>query len=175
MFRLLRHYSRLTRSDKEYAVIHINPSVIPTFFPALRIFKYNTTEVTNDEVETTKKAKKRHPDAPSHVNTFLTPLGYTQYFINLTYANLYPNITPEYTVEYTTWNDYRMKDLTVPSWIQLARKIVSHGFRSSLWKRIQENLMVGTKSLVRQKSKRRHRYSEGREKGPEDYIASLSF
>ena len=52
--------------------------------------------------------------------------------MNLTYVNLYANITPEFTVEYTTWNDYNMKDLTVPSWVQLARKIVSHGFRSSL-------------------------------------------
>ena len=69
-------------------------------------------------------------------------------------------------------NDYNM--LTVLSWTQLARKIVSHGFRSSLWKRIQDNLMVGTKKLVRQKSKRHYRNSESREKGPEDYIASLS-
>src|ERR1043165_3177779 len=68
MIRLLKHYRRLSRSKKEYAVIHINPSIIPTFFPALRIFKYNITEVTNDEIDITKK---RHSKAPSHENTFL--------------------------------------------------------------------------------------------------------
>ncbi|CAI2169929.1 19577_t:CDS:2 [Funneliformis geosporum] len=180
MNKLLKHYRKipLTREvEKEYAVININPSVIPTFFPALRIFDYNITELANEdhEVNSTKKSKK---DSPSQVNTFLTPLGYTQYFINLTHANLYPNITPEYIIEYTTWNEYHMNDLTVPSWIQLARRIVNRGFRSSLWKKFQEHLMVGTRSLIRQKNKRSYRNSDSddRVKGPEDYIVSeLSF
>ncbi|CAG8734459.1 16457_t:CDS:2, partial [Funneliformis mosseae] len=155
------HYRKVpfTREiEKEYAVININPSIIPTFFPALRIFDYNTTELTNEdyEVNLAEKSKKDYLNSPAHVNTFLTPLGYTQYFMNLTHANLYPNITPEYIIEYTTWNDYNMNDLTVPSWIQLARRIVNHGFRSSLWKRIQDHLMVGTRSLIREKNKRHY-------------------
>ncbi|CAG8698057.1 13027_t:CDS:2, partial [Cetraspora pellucida] len=81
---------------KEYAVVHINPSIIPVFYPALRIFKYNTTEVEH----------------------------------------------------YTTWDDYDMKDLTVPSWINLARKVTNRKFKNVLWRKIQGNLMVGTKSLI---------------------------
>jgi endopolyphosphatase len=179
--RLLKHYNKvLPRSrgflDKEYAVIHINPSIIPTFFPALRIFKYNTTVVTKgdkmDDVDDVDSMRKRRKHRPSVINTFLTPLGYTQYFINLTHANLYPNITPEFTIEYTTWDDYRMKDLTVSSWLQLAQKIVSRGLRSSLWKRVQEHLMVGTRSLIRNKKKKHYEPTDSREKGPEDYIVS---
>src|SRR5204863_9790030 len=76
MNKLLRHYNKVARSkSKEYAVININPSIIPTFFPALRIFNYNTTEVTNrdtidtidDEIDLTKKRKRkrkvRHPNS----------------------------------------------------------------------------------------------------------------
>ncbi|CAB4389383.1 unnamed protein product [Rhizophagus irregularis] len=185
--RLINHYNKvLPRSrefvEKEYAVIHINPSIIPTFFPALRIFKYNTTVVTKGDIkEDTKKdtidddvdsTRRRRRDRSSATNTFLTPLGYTQYFINLTHANLYPNITPEYTIEYTTWDDYRMKDLTVSSWLQLTQKIVSRGLRSSLWKKIQEHLMVGTRSLIRRKKKKHYEPAESREKGPEDYLVS---
>ncbi|CAG8461091.1 4055_t:CDS:2 [Cetraspora pellucida] len=131
---------------KEYAVVHINPSIIPVFHPALRIFKYNTTEVEHKKKN--KRPKSQDPEAPSHKNTFLTPLGYTQYFINLTHSNLFPNQEPEYNIEYTTWDDYDMKDLTVPSWINLARKVTNRKFKNVMWRKIQGNLMVGTKSLV---------------------------
>lgn len=169
---LHHHYSAIPpHTDhlaNDYVVVNINPSVIPTFFPALRIVKYNTTEVTRDEVDSTKL----------HQNTFLTPLGYTQYFMNLTQANLYPNITPEYTVEYTTWDDYLMKDLTVPSWIHLAREIANNGLDGSLWEKVREFLLVGTNSLINQKNKsfQQCTYSSCSAKGPEDYLASeLSF
>ncbi|RIA88153.1 Metallo-dependent phosphatase-like protein [Glomus cerebriforme] len=181
MKKLLNHYRTLPPLTddvvKDYAVVHINPSIIPTFFPALRIFKYNTTEVTNRNTNAISDL-----DAPSRKNTFLTPLGYTQYFINLTHANLYPNVTPEFTVEYTTWDDYFLKDLTIPSWIQLARKIVNDGLtglNSALWEKIQEHLLVGTRDLINRKSQSSYQqciYSKCRAKGPEDYIASeLSF
>ncbi|CAI2184747.1 13764_t:CDS:2 [Funneliformis geosporum] len=169
---LFHHYRAIpSHTDdlaKDYVVVNINPSVIPTFFPALRIVKYNTTEVTREEVGTTK----------SHQNTFLTPLGYTQYFMNITQANLYPNVTPEYTVEYTTWDDYFMKDLTVPSWIQLARDIANNGLDGSLWEKVQEYLLVGANSLIKRKNKsfQQCRYSSCSAKGPEDYLVSeLSF
>ncbi|GBC02400.1 hypothetical protein RclHR1_00460038 [Rhizophagus clarus] len=180
--RLLNHYDKvLPRSkglvEKEYAVVHINPSIIPTFFPALRIFKYNTTVATkdytkDDTIDDVDSTRKRRKHRPSVTNTFLTPLGYTQYFINLTHANLYPNITPEYTIEYNTWDDYHMKDLTISSWLQLAQKIVTRGLRSSLWKKVQEHLMVGTRSLIRRKKKKSYEPADSREKGPEDYMVS---
>uniref|UniRef100_A0A1D1XWA1 Endopolyphosphatase n=1 Tax=Anthurium amnicola TaxID=1678845 RepID=A0A1D1XWA1_9ARAE len=176
MKKLLNHYLTLPPLTddivKEYAVVHINPSIIPTFFPALRIFNYNTTEI---KVNTNEISEL---DAPSRKNTFLTPLGYTQYFMNLTHANLYPNVTPEFTVEYTTRDDYDMRDLTIPSWIQLARRIAYDGLNSALWDKIRDHLLVGTRKLISQKRKSFQRciYSDCPAKGPEDYIASeLSF
>ncbi|PKY39460.1 hypothetical protein RhiirA4_337444 [Rhizophagus irregularis] len=169
MKQLLTHYRALpplTEDNvKNYAVVHINPSIIPTFFPALRIFKYNTTEIKNEVSDL---------DAPSLKNTFLTPLGYTQYFINLTHANLFPNVTPEFTIEYTTWDDYYLKDLTIPSWIRLARKIVNDGLNSALWDKIQDYLLVGTRDLIIRKSSsfQKCSYSKCPAKEPEDYIAS---
>ncbi|CAG8616493.1 17426_t:CDS:2, partial [Racocetra fulgida] len=156
--KLYNHYRSvppLTKGvGKEYAVIHINPSIIPVFYPALRIFKYNTTE-------------GQDPNAPSHINTFLTPLGYTQYFINLTVSNLFPDEEPEYVVEYSTWVDYHMKDLTVPSWINLARKVtnqkLSQNLRNVLWKKIEDNLVVGTKPLIETQN------IESLSKEPEDF------
>ncbi|CAG8525162.1 13258_t:CDS:2, partial [Acaulospora colombiana] len=155
---------------KDYAVIHINPSIIPVFYPALRIVKYNTTEKKGN-----KSPKGHDPDAPLHINTFLTPLGYTQYFLNLTEANKYPNKTPTFEVEYTTWNDYGMKDLTVPSWIELARRMVDQGLKGSLWKRYREYLMVGTRSLVKARNKKFRKkciYNQCSAKGPENYLAA---
>ncbi|CAG8741949.1 31885_t:CDS:2 [Gigaspora margarita] len=164
--KLYNHYRSvppLTKGvGKEYVVIHINPSVIPVFYPALRIFKYNTTEKN-------KQPKGRDPNAPSHINTFLTPLGYTQYFINLTHSNLFPNNKPEYTIEYTTWDDYQMKDLTVPSWINLARQVTGRKLKSMLWSKIEDNLMVGARDVLENNN---DRFQDGISKGPEDYLIS---
>ncbi|GAA5856121.1 hypothetical protein JCM8547_002989 [Rhodosporidiobolus lusitaniae] len=98
----------------KYAAVHVNPSVIPTYVPGVRVWEYNTTrpssvgEEGEEEDEGgwrtmwTKKKKgkrggkkkkgkkgKKGPskddekfgDAPSRRNTFLTPLGFTQYFL----------------------------------------------------------------------------------------------
>ncbi|CAG8482630.1 11859_t:CDS:2 [Dentiscutata erythropus] len=174
--KLYNHYRSvppLTKGvGKEYAVIHINPSVIPVFNPALRIFKYNTTEVEHSNSKKNKPPKSHDPNAPSHINTFLTPLGYTQYFINLTHSNLFPNSEPVYTVEYTTWDDYHMKDLTVPSWINLARRVTGRKLRNELWKKIENNLMVGTRSLIENDE---NLYQDGKSKGPQEYISEIVF
>ncbi|CAG8466833.1 3751_t:CDS:2 [Acaulospora morrowiae] len=177
--KLLNHYQSVPPISEvvaeDYAVVHINPSIIPVFYPALRIIKYNTTETSKRK----KKPKNHDPNSPSHSNTFLTPLGYTQYFINLTEANRYPNKTPVFEVEYTTWNDYRMKDLTVKSWIKLARDLADHGLKGSLWKKYRDHLMVGTRSLVKERNKKLVQnciYSKCSAKGPGDYlITELDF
>ncbi|CAJ0831898.1 14659_t:CDS:2 [Entrophospora sp. SA101] len=120
-------------------------------------FQSSQTNINDDNYENrpvdTKiyDVDKPHEDdstSPAHSNLFLTPLGYTQYFINLTEANQYPNITPEFKVEYNTWDDYNMKDLTVSSWIHLARRIANHGLGSSLWEKVREYLMTSSSNRV---------------------------
>ncbi|KAF9575871.1 Endopolyphosphatase [Mortierella alpina] len=78
-----------------------------------------------------KKPKKpKKPKRPANPPaappiTFGFPLNYTQYWVNLTQANLEPHKQPEYQIEYRTREDYGMKDLSVPHWLNLARKIVT--------------------------------------------------
>ncbi|KAG9325300.1 hypothetical protein KVV02_000048 [Mortierella alpina] len=88
--------------------------------------------------EKKKKKKRKHkkpkkpkkPKRPANPPaappiTFGFPLSYTQYWVNLTQANLEPHKQPEFQVEYRTREDYGMKDLSVPHWLSLARKIVT--------------------------------------------------
>ncbi|KAF9984645.1 Endopolyphosphatase [Mortierella antarctica] len=88
--------------------------------------------------EKKKKKKRKHkkpkkpkkPKRPANPPaappiTFGFPLNYTQYWVNLTQANLEPHKQPEFQVEYRTREDYGMKDLSVPHWLSLARKIVT--------------------------------------------------
>ncbi|KAG0199458.1 Endopolyphosphatase [Mortierella sp. GBA30] len=79
-----------------------------------------------------KKKKPRKPRKPRRPNnppaappiTFGFPLNYTQYWVNLTHANMEPAELPKYEVEYRTREDYGLKDLGVKHWLDLARKIV---------------------------------------------------
>jgi endopolyphosphatase len=45
------------------------------------------------------------PDSPSRTNRYLTPLGYTQWFIDLARANAAgDDVRPEWEIEYTTYD-----------------------------------------------------------------------
>ncbi|KAF8931545.1 Endopolyphosphatase [Haplosporangium bisporale] len=78
-----------------------------------------------------KKKKKKKPKKPKRpVNppaappiTFGFPLNYTQYWMNLTEANIEQK-QPEYTIEYTSHEAYGMKDLSVTHFLNLARQIM---------------------------------------------------
>ncbi|KAF9426033.1 Endopolyphosphatase [Podila epigama] len=78
-----------------------------------------------------KKKKPRKPRKPQRpVNppaappiTFGFPLNYTQYWMNLTQANIEKK-TPEYTIEYTSREAYGMKDMSVSNFITLAKQIM---------------------------------------------------
>ncbi|CAG8454738.1 10416_t:CDS:2 [Paraglomus occultum] len=206
--KLLEHYRSVPPlqmlNPEEYTVIHINPSIIPTFFPSLRVFHYNKTENwmnaaeisrdtadefyteldeddisddKDDDMHSTrgKRSKHRHdPKSPSHTNTFLTALGYTQYFVNLTKANEYPNTKPSWDVEYTTQETYGMRDLTIDSWIKLARKIAKDGMSGFLWKKVQGHMLVGTTEIIKERERMGlQRLNGGKgDKGPMDYIMS---
>lgn len=129
----------------DYSIVNVNPSVIPTYLPAVRIWEYNATrddwrqddsgavgrgddfastdddsadDLSPDEHPRSSllsllptslqpifppslrhRRKKHHkppprlprhfsPSSPSCANRFRTPLGYTQYFLELDSANL---------------------------------------------------------------------------------------
>ncbi|KAG0023209.1 Endopolyphosphatase [Podila clonocystis] len=136
----------------DYAIVLVGPSVVPTYNPTLRVFSYQMAiekdtqptipriameedrEIEEDvEVEEMgkKKKKKKKPKKPKKpVNppaappiTFGFPLNYTQYWMNLTEANIEQK-QPVYTVEYTSSEAYGMKDLSVTHFLALARQIM---------------------------------------------------
>ncbi|GJJ75916.1 endopolyphosphatase [Entomortierella parvispora] len=92
-------------------------------------------DLDNVDQEGKKKKKKKKPKkpkkprrpanpAPAPPITFGFPLNYTQYWVNLTQANLEPEKQPEYLVEYRSREDYGLKDLSTTEWLALARRIV---------------------------------------------------
>ncbi|KAF9897964.1 Endopolyphosphatase [Lobosporangium transversale] len=71
------------------------------------------------------KKPKRPPNPPAvPPSAFGFPLHYTQYWVNLTLANLEKK-QPEYVVEYRSKEDWGLQDLSVPGWLALARKVVT--------------------------------------------------
>ncbi|KAK4051052.1 Endopolyphosphatase [Microbotryomycetes sp. JL201] len=198
---LLDQYKALPTPQKakvhDYSVVNVNPSVIPTYLPAFRVWEYNTSvetrwrqpqdwdtllgsrpEAESDQTSSSgarpslsvaerirnalavprvsfgsaalavqswlesattndawrailkrrKKHKKKHPSyppltrhhnasSPSQRNSYLTPVGYTQYMLDLEHVNKFDGYgtdkardaggkrpLPEWQVEYTTLN-----------------------------------------------------------------------
>jgi hypothetical protein len=66
------------------AVVNISPSVIPTYFPSLRIFTYDV----NAFVSSPSSTHSQLVFSKSQLRDRFPVLGYTQLFINLTAANL---------------------------------------------------------------------------------------
>lgn len=136
---------------ERYAVSLVSPSVVPNYYPTLRVFEYNITGLEDsltwaqagnlsqpDAVVSKKKNKFKIPEPPSpaappgpaYSNQPLTLLGYTQYYANLTRGKPGDPRKPvpiEFEVEYHTRDDdiYRMEDLTVRSFFKLATRIAT--------------------------------------------------
>ncbi|CAG8548818.1 1183_t:CDS:2 [Ambispora gerdemannii] len=151
--RLLKHYRQVPSLNNmainQYSVIHVNPSVVPTFYPALRVFQYKIDEDENIERRKGKKKKQN--------NNYLAPLNYIQYFINLTHVNhdLYSANQPNFQVEYTTRDDYNMTDLSTHSWLKLARRIVRDAREDGpLFKKFRDYLVVSTREMVEDRIKK---------------------
>ncbi|CAG8017151.1 unnamed protein product [Penicillium salamii] len=161
---------------ERYSVSLVSPSLVPNYFPSLRVVDYNisgvevinqpvswyeahtasdldstsleTPEASEDPIEIEKKKKKKGkkgkkpdfkvpdgpsstaPPGPAYSNQPFTFLGYTQYYANITRIqeeideNQPEDPRLNFEVEYTTNDDvYRMKDLTVRSFFQLAGRI----------------------------------------------------
>jgi len=166
---------------ERYVVANVGPSVVPNYFPTLRVFEYNITGLVDDdgtllvssgaesdpESEKKKKPKKKPrkgkkpkmpdppaktaPPGPAYSVQPYTFLSYTQYFLNITKYNAIspladedsgfrdelkkrdisgdrkePRPKPQFEVEYDTGTEsiYKLKDLTVRSYLKLARRIV---------------------------------------------------
>ncbi|KAL2798675.1 Metallo-dependent phosphatase-like protein [Aspergillus keveii] len=172
---------------ERYSVSLVSPSVVPNYFPTLRVIEYNTTGLegvplwadspySDDSVESVtlddesdeldeqvqkkkkgkkgKKGKKKKPHfkvpehpsptappGPAYSHQTMTWLSCAQYFANLT--SLYGGTSEGedtaasninlYTIEYDTRTDkiYKMKDLTVRSYFELAKRISNRNPRKS--------------------------------------------
>jgi endopolyphosphatase len=180
---------------ERYVLAHISPSVVPNYFPTLRVMEYNITNLVDaqgmltvepqsspqDERDGGKKGQalgrnkdkvkkpappaKTAPPGPAYSMQPYTFIGYTQYFLNLTkYNNPQTNEHVEtsdelrkrnvatdgkghaklqFEVEYDTRTDrtYKLKDLTVRSYVRLARAIVDASSRKK--KKSASGLLVG--------------------------------
>lgn len=145
---------------ERYSVSLVSPSVIPRYYPTIRVFEYNITglehavtwadsgshvsmdsERAQRETELNKKKLPRIPSPPSksappgpaYSNQPLTLLNYIQYYANLTQIENRSKLDGElsaleYEVEYHTHQDdiYHMRDLTMPSFFDLATRIAGN-------------------------------------------------
>ncbi|KAL9037903.1 MAG: hypothetical protein Q9214_005496 [Letrouitia sp. 1 TL-2023] len=135
---------------ERYSVSLVTASVVPNYFPTMRLFEYNITGLHSpssfapnalkpsnpkEEKHHKKKSKfklpfppsKSSPPEPAYSPQPLTLLGYTQYYANLTHFNSLPSSNPklEYEIEYSTFSDpvFGLKELTVRSYLKLAGQI----------------------------------------------------
>ncbi|KAL8920258.1 MAG: hypothetical protein Q9172_004571 [Xanthocarpia lactea] len=136
---------------ERYSATLVSASVVPNYFPTLRVFEYNITEPLetpksiqdNIERQTSPRSKKHksvkphppsksQPPGPAYSPQTFSWLSYTQYFANLTRINAdfasprrskHAGFT--YEVEYDTKNDtiFGLQDLTVRSFVDLAARI----------------------------------------------------
>ncbi|KAI4181803.1 MAG: hypothetical protein LQ346_006696 [Caloplaca aetnensis] len=119
---------------ERYSATLVGASVVPNYYPTLRVFEYNTTGVEeaigytaapeHDESHnrgghskkhrliTPKPPSKSQPPGPAYSPQSLSLLGYTQYFANLTQINAAFASNPTspkshftYELEYDTRND----------------------------------------------------------------------
>lgn len=124
------------------AVVNVGPSVVPNYYPTLRVYEYlvNVTEsgARVDEISAEKKKKKKkkkRPKKPSippvdrlgpgYVQQRYTPMKYVQLYLNTTKANSHHTTGQvNYELEYDTSEaPYSMVDLTVASWVALGNQI----------------------------------------------------
>ncbi|KAF9384379.1 Endopolyphosphatase [Podila verticillata] len=106
----------------------------PPTIPRIAPMDEEKLDEDDEEVEDTtgkkKKKKKKKPKKPKKPSnppaalpiTFGFPLNYTQYWMNLTEANIEQK-RPEYKIEYTSNEAYGLKDLSVTHFLNLARQI----------------------------------------------------
>lgn len=147
----------------DYLVFFVSPSVVPTHLPYVRVWTYNVTRPQGDQrfVQQETQAitkqfntadvhsllKKKHrnlprytsPDSPSRINTYLSPLGYSQWVLDLEKANQVYRREKKtgkahsglhYQLEYTTykastlWGQYVQVDGVDPQQIPVPKHLL---------------------------------------------------
>lgn len=119
-----------------------------------------------------KKKKKPSPklprfysaESPSRKNRYLTPLGYTQYYLPIdNNDNNKHDTSPNWTIEYITYphekrthflpsqqmqmeaerapSPYKLEDLTIPSWLGLAKSLTES---KKMWKGYVRRMYVSS-------------------------------
>jgi hypothetical protein len=117
--------------------VQVAPSVLPVYFPGLRIYKYEI----NESEEETDDEEERKPHG--------TLLGYEQYFSNLTKWNELDSDHIEYELEYSTEEEYEMEDLSVESYFELAKRMVEGDQGGNeLWSMFQRHMLVSTQNFT---------------------------
>lgn len=135
---------------KDYAIVMVSPSVVPTYNPTLRVFSYQLDESSNGDTKDDSdddidhRLHRRRP-SPVPTTTFGFPQEYTQYWCNLTDANKHPSRTPTYEIEYQTREDYGLENLGVSEMLALARRIARE---KGLKKEYLDRLVVQTGAYI---------------------------
>lgn len=147
----------------DYLAFFVAPSVVPTYLPYVRVWTYNITRPKENQrfvqqasqdtlqnlsmLEAQSSLKKKHrnlprftsPDSPSRRNTYLSPLGYSQWVLDLGKANrIYEEEKKNgkaqsklhYQLEYTTykastlWGQYVQVDGTEPQQVPVPKHLL---------------------------------------------------
>ncbi|KAG1178224.1 hypothetical protein G6F70_001246 [Rhizopus microsporus] len=108
-------------SPPPLVVIQVAPSILPVYYPTFRIYQYEVNQT----------------DRLGHL------LGYAQYYSNLTKWNSHDHL--EYELEYTTQDAYHMPDLSVASYYNLAKAMVTNDpQQNELWSLYREHMVIKT-------------------------------
>ncbi|KAF9357117.1 Endopolyphosphatase [Mortierella sp. AD094] len=105
------------------------------------------------ELQSKYKSGHKKPRAfpPAPVSTFGYPLGFTQYWTNLTLAN--ENLmAPQFEIEYQTREDYGLQHLGVSEYLALARRIAKDKLLKKVYlKRMvvqSENMLIQSEDML---------------------------
>ncbi|KAI9496475.1 Metallo-dependent phosphatase-like protein [Zychaea mexicana] len=110
-------------SDNNLVAIQVSPSVLPVYYPTVRIYRYTDSFQSGNL------------------------LGYSQYYANITRWELeHPPEDPlEYELEYTTENDYDLDNLSPKSLFKFAKYMIE-GDSDNMWNAYTRNMFVRTQN-----------------------------
>ncbi|KAI7901134.1 Metallo-dependent phosphatase-like protein [Cokeromyces recurvatus] len=126
-------------SHASLVAIQVAPSVLPVYYPSIRIYKYKTTPDDNEGNTTMTESKP-----------YGALLSYSQYFANLTKWNTASDEEKnlEYEFEYSTAEAYHMKDLSPESFFELAKSMVTDSEKGhQLWSNFRNHMLVKTQTF----------------------------
>ncbi|CAO3631894.1 unnamed protein product [Cunninghamella blakesleeana] len=131
-----RNHHLISDTSSPVVAIQVNPSVLPKFYPTLRVYRYKkyTNTTTN--------------------NDFGKIVEYRQYFANITQwdeevERNNTNFTYNYQLLYSTLKDYGLKELTCDTFFDFAKRMVEPKVRldTELWRKYVTNIFVHTRSI----------------------------